>query len=227
MTRRHRPLALLSAVAVLAASLAAPARAASPIGGEHDPPKTAADDLMLGFPEITWQHSFPTNGTATHAIRAGLLVWPLSAHVGYVHRRVARRWDKVTLSGVVGPLLYVGFFGGARAFYADTRWGRSRSFLFSLGPGIDLGVQASVHAAPKLDVTVGWSNPVVFWMFLSQGFQWYVEWPIALSGGIEYRASEAATVFARLGAGPSVVISGATQQVGLYFSALVGVHLAD
>lgn len=213
--------ALLSSTAVLAPR---PAFAGSVIGGSLDAPGERSHNVAFGWPEIWYVWEGYTRPKFALGARVGLQVWPLSLSIGLNARVTLREEGRVAVSMLVVPSFNVAGFGGTRATYANAfGFGRSRTFRASLGPGINLGLLATIDVSPVFHVNISLENPVVLWVWTAPA-EWWLEWPIIIGGGVEYDVNYSTSIFGRVGAGPSIAFTGQHQLLGVAWHAFFGVQ---
>ena len=209
---------------LLFALMPSPARATTLIGGEQLNPGEKAHEFFLGFPRVGYQWDFSANGKRTLGLQADALVWPLTFHVGLSSRSLMGIVGRSVVSFRMEPGVFLGLYGGSRGFYENLRWGRSRSFMPTLAPTINLGVAASIDLKGNFSLVVGFESPVAVW-FLLQQFGMWVEWPILVDIGMEYDISYKSTLFIKAAAGPVLVFTGEDQFAGGSFELLIGLQM--
>ncbi len=222
-----RLIALLLAFGLLTGSTLAtptPARAGSVVGGALDAPGERSHNVGVGWPEIWYVWEGYTRPKFALGARVGLQVWPLSVSIGLNTRVTLREQGRVALSLLAVPSFNVAGFGGTRATYVNNfGFGRSRTFRPSLGPGFNLGLLATIDVSPIFHVNVSLENPVALWVWTAPA-EWWLEWPIVVSGGVEYDVNYSTSLFGRVGAGPSIAFTGRHQLLGVAWHAFFGVQ---
>ncbi len=221
----------LRSTACILVATAALAMAASPqgasattlAGGEHLNPGERAHEFYLGFPQIGYQWDFSATGKRTLGLQAGVIVWPFTVHAGLSSRTLMGIHGRAVISFRFEPGLYFGLYGGSPGIYIDLRWGRSRSFLPTLGPLLNLGISASIDMGESWSLILGFESPVVLWLRLDP-FGWWVEWPILVDVGAEWDISVRSTMFLKGAVGPVLGFAGSSQLAGVSFAVQLGIQ---
>ncbi len=204
---------------------AGPAHAGVVTGGELNGPGERSHNVAAGWPEVWYVWEGYTREKFALGARVGVQLWPLSINVGLNARITLREEGRVAVALLVVPSFNVAGFGGTRATYpTNFGFGRSRTFRPSVGPGANVGILASIDVSPVFQVTVGLENPVVVWVWTNPA-AWWIEWPIVLSGGVEYEVTYSTSLFGRLGAGPAIAFTGNNQLLGVAWHAFFGVQV--
>ncbi len=63
--------------------------------------------------------------------------------------------------------------------------------------------------------------PVALWIWVNPA-QWWLEWPISVTGGVEYDVNDNTSIFGRLGGGPAIAIAGSNLLLGGHWHAHFG-----
>ncbi len=198
------------------------ARAGSVLGGSLNAPGERSHNVGGGWPEFFYVWEGLVRDKVSLGPRVGIQIWPLSVSVGLNMRFTLLEEGRVSLALLVVPSFNIAGFGGTRATYSNNYgFGRSRSFRPSLGPGVNLGLLATVDVSPVFHVNLSLENPLVIWIWTSPA-EWWIEWPIGISGGVEYDVNFATSIFARVGAGPSIAFAGPNQLLGFHWHVVVG-----
>ena len=200
-------------------------RAASVNGGSLNAPGERSHNVVIGWPEVSYLWEGLVQDKVALGPRVGLQIWPLSVRLGLHMRFTIVEKGRVSLALLLRPAFSVAGFGGSRAVYPQNyQWGRSRTFRPSLGPGLDAGILASIDVSPRLHVLVSLENPLALWFWTSP-LEWWIEWPIVLSAGLEYEISYKVSLLVRFGGGPAVAFAGPTQLLGVNGHADFGVQV--
>ncbi len=220
---------VLSLALVLAASLlsVAPrsAQAGATDGGRLNAPGERSHNVYLGWPEASYLWEGLVKERSALGLRVGVQIWPLALNVGLNMRFSLLEKGKVSLALLVRPVANVAGFGGSKAVYPQNyQWGRSRTFRPSFGPGLDLGLLASIDVSPRLRVLFSFENPIAFWIWTSPT-QWWLEWPMMISGGVEYEINYRVSLIALAGGGPAIAFSGPSQLLGVTGRFRIGVQV--
>ncbi|HCP44843.1 MAG TPA: hypothetical protein DIU15_02265 [Deltaproteobacteria bacterium] len=206
---------LVAAVTLTLLAPSSPAGAASVDGGALNAPGERSHNVMVGWPDLTFTWEGLVKDKMSVGPRLRVQIWPLSLSVGLHMRFTLLEKGRVALALVVRPVANVAGFGGSRAVYPlNYQWGRTRTFRPSFGPGVNPGLLATVDLSPRFRLLVSLENPIAVWFWLSP-VQWWVEWPIVLSGGVEYEISYRTSLIARAGGGPSIAFAGFSQLLGI------------
>lgn len=223
MRRALRALALGAVMATMLVAM--PARAASPLGGALDPPGERSHTVVLGWPELSYTWEALVRERSAIGLRVGVQVWPLALNVaGNLRFKLTER-GPLSLSLLVQPGIGVAGYGGSKAVYLQNyQFGRSRVFRASMGPQLNIALQASIAVSDKLSILAGFDNPVALWVW-TRPAAWWVEWPLVFSGGAEYRISFAWSLFGRIGAGPSIAFAGNSQLLGIHWHLIAGAQI--
>jgi len=194
-------------------------------GGRLNSPGERSHNAYLGWPEASYLWEGLVKERSAAGLRVGVQIWPLAVNVGLNMRFTLLERGKVSLALLVRPEVNVAGFGGSKAVYPQNyQWGRSRTFRPSFGPGLALGLLASLDVSPRLRVLLSFENPVAFWIWTSPA-QWWLEWPMMISGGVEYEVSYKVSLIALAGGGPAIAFSGASQLLGVTGRFRVGVQV--
>ena len=221
--RRLLPVLLLVPLLCLLAA-PRPAMAGTVTGGALNAPGEKSHNIGLGWPEVFYVWEGLTREKYALGVRVGVQIWPLAFHVGFNARITLKEEGRVALALLVVPSFNFAAYGGTRGSYPNNyQWGRSRTFLPSLGPGVNLGVLAAIDVSPVLDLLVTLENPLAFWIWTHNGGFW-LEWPITITAGLEYEVNYSTSLFGRLGAGPAISF-GKSQLLGYHWHAHIGVQL--
>ncbi|MCO4772200.1 MAG: hypothetical protein KDA24_19355 [Deltaproteobacteria bacterium] len=211
-----------------AALLAVPsqdAAASPPIAGALDAPGERSHSVTLGWPEFTYTWEPLVRERVAAGVRVGVQIWPLALSVGANLRFKITERGPVSLSLLVAPGVGVAGYGGSKAIYLQNyQFGRSRVFRASVGPQLNVGLLASIEVSEKLKIMASFENPVSMWVW-TRPTAWWVEWPIVLTGGAEYRISYNWSLFGRLGAGPTIAFAGNSQLLGIHWHILAGAQI--
>lgn len=222
--------ALRGSLALLAALLligfAAPARAESVTGGAFNAPGEKSHNIGVGWPEFFYVFEGLVQEKSALGLRVGVQAWPLSVSLGAQGRLKLRDQGMLSVSLLLAPSFNFAGFGGSRASYPrNFNFGRSRTFLASVGPGMNIGILASVAVRPKLSILASFENPVAFWLWATQPPSWWLEWPILFSAGVEYEVTYTTSFFGRIGGGPSLAFTGPNALLGYHWHIHVGVQI--
>ncbi len=226
--RRAATSTLLTALlgAVLAAGSIAPAKAASVTGGALNHAGERSHNIGLGWPESFYVFEGLVKEKSALGLRIGVQAWPLAVSLGAQGRFSIKEQGMVSVALLVAPSFNFAGFGGTRASYpANLNFGRSRAFLASMGPGLNLGLLASVAVRPKVSILATFENPVSLWLWATAPPSWWLEWPLLFSGGVEFSATYNTSFFARAGAGPALAFTGPDALVGFHWHVHVGVQI--
>lgn len=219
------PVAILLAVLTVSTLPAGIAQAGSVQGGALNAPGEKSHNVAVGFPEIWYVWEGYTKEKFALGARVGLQVWPLSISIGLNARITLREEGRVAVALLVVPSFNVAGFGGTRATYVSNfGFGRSRTFRASMGPGVNVGLLATVDVSPVFALNFGVENPVAVWVWTNPA-AWWIEWPILITAGAEYEVSYSTSLFGRLGAGPSIAFAGRSQLLGIAWHAYFGVQI--
>jgi len=223
---RLRNVTLLSLALVLALVMTPGfARGASVDGGALNSQGERSHNVMAGWPDITFTWEGLVKDKISVGPRLRVQIWPLSLSVGVHMRYTLLEKGRVSLALMIRPVANVAGFGGSRAVYPmNYQWGRTRTFRPSFGPGVNAGLLATVDLSPRFHLLLSLENPVAVWFWVSP-VQWWVEWPIVLSGGVEYEISYSASLIARVGGGPAIAFAGMSQLLGVNGHVSVGVQV--
>lgn len=222
----RRALPMLVAVGtLLLAGAPALAQAGATDGGRINSPGERSHNIYLGWPEASYLWEGMIKDRKALGLKVGVQIWPLAVTVGLNMRFSLLERGKVSLALLVRPGINVAGFGGSKAVYPQNyQWGRSRSFRPSFGPGVDLGLLASIDASPRLRVLLSFESPVAFWIWVSP-VQWWLEWPMIISGGVEYEINYRVSLIALGGGGPAIAFSGPSQLLGVAGRFRIGVQV--
>jgi hypothetical protein len=94
-----------------------------------------------------------------------------------------------------------------------------------MGPGVNIGLLASIAIRPKVSILATLENPVALWLWATAPPSWWLEWPILVSGGVEFEASYNASFFGRVGGGPALAFTGPNALLGFHWHIHVGVQI--
>jgi len=201
------------------------ARGASVDGGALNTPGERSHNVMVGWPDLMFTWEGLVKDKVSVGPRLRVQIWPLSLSVGVHMRFTLLEKGRVSLALLVRPVANVAGFGGSRAVYPlNYQWGRTRTFRPSFGPGVNAGLLATVDISPRFHVLLSLENPVAVWFWVSP-VQWWIEWPIVISGGVEYEISYKASLIARLGGGPAIAFAGLNQLLGVNGHVSLGVQI--
>jgi len=217
------PILLAALLLTLTAAAPRTGSATTMAGGEHLNPGETAHEFYLGFPEIGYQWDFSATGKRTLGLHAGVLVWPFTIHAALSSRTLMGIHGRAVVSFRFEPGLYFGLYGGSRGIYVDLRWGRSRSFLPTLGPVVNLGISSSIDVGESWSLILGFQSPIAMWLRLSP-FGWWVEWPILFDVGAEWDLSVRSTLFLKASVGPVLGFAGDSQLAGVSVAAQLGIQ---
>jgi len=209
---------------ILLAALLLPssASAAGVMGGSLNRVGVKSHNAAGGWPDFMYVWEGLSKEKVALGPRVDLRAWPLTLGLGLHARFSLVDSKKFSLAALAHPSIALAAFGGAKGTYpVNFGYGRSRTFRFSFGPVLDFGLLASIHINPRWHVIINWENPVAFWVWTNPA-AWYIEWPFVFSGGIEYDAFHATSLFARVGGGPTVAFSGGNQLLGFNWHIQVG-----
>ena len=218
---------LLICALIALATVASPriADASPPITGALDAPGERSHTVTLGWPEFSYTWEPVVRERVGVGLRVGLQVWPLALSIGGNFRIKLTERGPVSLALLVQPGIGVAGYGGSKAIYLQNyQFGRSRVFRASFGPQLNLGLLATVEVSEKFKIMASFENPVALWVW-TRPTAWWMEWPIVLTGGVEYRVSFAWSLFGRLGAGPSIAFAGNSQLLGIHWHVLAGAQI--
>lgn len=222
---RRRLLALLLLPLLLLSAAPRHARAGAVTGGALNAPGERSHNVAIGWPEVFYSWEGFTRERYALGVRVGLQIWPLAGGVGLNARFTLKEEGRVSLALLLAPGFHFAGFGGTRANYVNNfGFGRSRTFRPSLGPGVGLGLLATVDISPVLHLLLTLENPLVLWIWTAPA-QWWVEWPIVVSAGVEYELNWTVSLFGRLGGGPAVAFTGREQLLGYHWHFLFGVQV--
>ncbi len=228
MSSRDRRRASAIAVVAFCFALALPSAARSAVvtGGELNHPGEKSHNIGIGWPEFFYVFEGLVQERAALGLRVGVQAWPLSLSIGAQGRFRVKQQGMVSVALLVNPSFNIAGFGGSRATYPKNfNFGRSRTFLASMGPGVNVGLLASVAIRPKVSITATFENPVALWLWATAPPSWWLEWPILFSGGLEFAATYKTSFFARVGGGPSLAFTGPTALLGFHWHVHVGVQI--
>tara|TARA_Y100001968_G_scaffold309514_1_gene329374 strand:+ start:3914 stop:4603 length:690 start_codon:yes stop_codon:yes gene_type:complete len=211
-------------LAVLCLIAPLPVQAGAIDGGEINAPGERSHNVYLGWPEASYVWEGLVQERRAIGPRVGVQLWPLALSFGLNTRTTLLERGRVSLALGVIPAFSIAGFGGTKAVYPQNyQWGRSRSFRPSLGPGVTISLLASVDLSPRFRLLLSFENPLSFWVWV-QPTQWWLEWPMIISGGIEYELNYNTSLIAILGGGPSIAFSGPSQLLGLTGRFRIGVQ---
>jgi hypothetical protein len=223
MRRLFPALVLIPLLCLLAAPR--PALAGAVTGGALNGPGEKSHNIAIGWPEIFYTWEGLSREKHALGIRVGLQIWPLAFNLGLNARFTIKEEGRVALALLVVPSFNFAGFGGTRSSWPKNYdFGRWRTFRASLGPGVNLGLLVSVDVSPVTHLLFTLENPLVLWIWTAPA-EWWFEWPILLSAGVEYEVNYSTSLFGRLGAGPSVAFAGDGQGLGYHWHAHFGVQV--
>ncbi len=228
MARTSRGLIAAVAATALCLAAAAPsdARAAAVTGGELNAPGERSHNIGIGWPEFFYVFEGLVQEKSALGIRIGVQAWPLSIAIGAQGRVTIKEQGMVSVALLVNPSFNLAGFGGSRATYPKNfNFGRSRTFLASMGPGLNVGLLASVAIRPKVSILASFENPVALWLWATMPPSWWLEWPILFSGGAEFQATPNTSFFGRVGGGPALAFTGPNALLGFHWHVHVGVQI--
>jgi hypothetical protein len=202
--------------------LPVPASAAGVLGGSLNRVGLKSHNVAGGWPDFLYVWEGLAKEKMALGPRVDLRAWPLALNLGMHARFSLVDRDKFSMAFYVHPAIGLAAFGGAKGTYPlNFGYGRSRFFRFSVGPVADFGLLASIHINPRWHVIINYENPVAVWVWTNPT-AWFAEWPFVFSGGIEYDAFHAVSLFGRIGGGPTVAFSGASQLLGFTWHVQIG-----
>ena len=200
------------------------AQAGAVDGGRLNAPGERSHNVYLGWPEAAYLWEGLVTERKALGPRVGIQIWPLAITVGLNMRFTLLERGKVSLALLVRPAANIAGFGGSKAVYPKNyQWGRSRTFRPSFGPGVTLGLLATIDASPRLRVILSFENPIAFWVWVSP-VQWWLEWPMILSAGVEYEVNYRVSLIALAGGGPAIAFAGPSQLLGVAGRFRIGVQ---
>lgn len=216
---------LLLAAALFSAG-PSPVRAASVTGGALNHPGEKSHNIGIGWPESFYVFEPLVKEKSALGLRVGVQAWPLAISLGVQGRFTIKEQGMVSLALLIAPSFNIAGFGGSRATYPKNfNFGRSRTFLASMGPGVNIGLLASIAIRPKVSLLATLENPVALWLWATAPPSWWLEWPILVSGGVEFEASYNASFFGRVGGGPALAFTGPNALLGFHWHIHVGVQI--
>ena len=201
------------------------ARASAADGGRLNAPGERSHNVYLGWPEAAYYWEGLVKDRSALGPRFGVQIWPLALTFGLNMRFSIVERGKVSLAFMLRPAFNIAGFGGSKAVYPQNyQWGRSRTFRPSLGPGVDIGLLATIDASPRFRVLLSFENPIGLWFWVSPT-QWWLEWPLIISGGVEYEINYRVSLVVIGGAGPAIAFSGPSQLLGVAGRFRIGVQV--
>ena len=210
---------------LLLLALPSQAQAGATDGGRLNAPGERSHNIYLGWPEASYVWEGLIKNKQALGLRVGLQIWPLAITLGMNMRFTVLERGKVSLALLIRPAVNIAGFGGSKAIYPQNhQYGRSRTFRPSFGPGVDLGLLATIDASPRFRVLFSFENPVALWFWVSP-VQWWIEWPIIFSVGVEYEVNYKVSLIALAGGGPAIALSGGSQLLGVVGRVRLGVQL--
>jgi len=212
-------------VGLLLGALHGPAQAGATDGGLINAPGERSHNVYLGWPEAAYLWEGLVLKRKALGLRVGVQIWPLAITAGLNMRFTLLERGKVSLALLLRPGVNVAGFGGSKAVYpADHQYGRSRTFRPSFGPGFDFGLLASIEASPRFRVLLSFESPLGLWFWVSP-VQWWLEWPMIISAGVEYEINYKVSLIAIGGGGPAIAFSGPRQLLGVAGRFRLGVQV--
>ena len=203
----------------------APASASTVNGGALNAPGERSHNVGGGWPELFYMWEGLVRPKSAIGPRVDVRMWPLSLTAGLQMRFSVLEKGKVSLALLVTPSFNFAGFGGSRAEYPlNYGYGRSRSFRPSVGPGVNVGLLATIDVALKWHILATFENPAVLWVWTNPT-AWFVEWPLLFSVGAQYDVDFRASLFGRVGGGPAISFAGPNQLLGGHWHLHVGVQV--
>jgi hypothetical protein len=217
---------VVAALGCLLVGPAPSAQAASVTGGALNHAGEKSHNIGLGFPELFYVYEGLVRERSALGLRVGLQVWPLSISLGGHGRVTLKEKGMVAVAVLIAPSFNLAGFGGSRATYPrNLNFGRSRTLLASLGPGLNVGLLATIDVRPKVHILATFENPVALWLWATTPPSAWLEWPILLSIGAEFDATYNTSFFGRVGGGPSLAFTGPSALLGFHWHVHVGVQI--